>query len=116
MKPLLNTPADNTPNTQLTIDGLPRGALGKRAVEYSIDEHSGNAYTAWLAMGSTQTPSAEQIAQLHAAAKMRPVPRDITRTRRGQAQLRLVLPRQSVKLIEIPLTLIDTDGPTFFET
>jgi formate dehydrogenase major subunit len=23
MKPLLNTPADNTPNTQLTIDGLP---------------------------------------------------------------------------------------------
>jgi hypothetical protein len=55
-------------------------------------------------MGSTQTPSAEQIAQLHAAAKMRPVPQDITWSKRGAARLRLVLPRQSVKLIEIPLT------------
>ena len=62
-------------------------------------------YTAWLAMGSTQTPSAEQIAQLHAAAQMRPVPRDIMRSSRGHARLRLVLPRQSVKLIEIPLAL-----------
>jgi hypothetical protein len=35
---------------------------------------------------------------------MRPVPRDITRSNRGQARLQLVLPRQSVKLIEIPLT------------
>ena len=97
---------DDRREVQLTIDGLPRAALGKRAVEYSIDELSGNAYTAWLAMGSTQTPSAEQIAQLHAAAKMRPVPRDITRSTRGHARLRLVLPRQSVKLIEIPLTRV----------
>lgn len=95
---------DDHREVQLTIDGLRRAALGKRAVEYSIDEHSGNAYTAWLAMGSTQTPSAEQIAQLHAAAKMRPVPRDITRTNGAHARLRLVLPRQSVKLIELPLT------------
>jgi beta-xylosidase len=96
---------DDRREVQLTIDGLPR-AVGKHAVEYSIDEHSGNAYTAWLAMGSTQTPTAEQIAQLHAAAKMRPVPRDITRSARGPARLRLVLPRQSVKLIEIPLTAV----------
>jgi xylan 1,4-beta-xylosidase len=89
---------------ELTIEGLSRAALGKRAVEYSIDERSGNAYTAWLAMGSTQSPSAEQISQLHAAAKMRPVPRDITRSTQGPARLRLDLPRQSVKLIEIPLT------------
>jgi hypothetical protein len=34
---------------------------------------------------------------------MRPVPREITRSSQGQAQLKLVLPRQSVKLIEIPL-------------
>jgi xylan 1,4-beta-xylosidase len=96
---------DDRQEVQLTIDGLPRAALGRRAVEYSIDELSGNAYTAWLAMGSTQTPSAEQIAKLHAAAKMRPVTRDITRSNQGHARLRLVLPRQSVKLIEIPLTL-----------
>jgi len=97
---------DDRREVQLRIDGLPRAALGKRAVEYSIDEVAGNAYTAWLAMGSTQTPSAEQIAQLHAAAKMRPMPRDITRTDGGHSRLRLVLPRQSVKLIEIPLTPI----------
>jgi hypothetical protein len=57
-------------------------------------------------MGSTQTPSPAQIAQLHAAAKMRPVPRDITRTNGGHARLRVDLPRQSVKLIEIPLTSV----------
>jgi xylan 1,4-beta-xylosidase len=87
---------------QLTVMGLGKPARG-RAAEYSIDENSGNAYTAWLAMKSPQPPSAEQIAKLHAAAKMRPVPRDITRTSAGQAKLRVVLPRQSVKLIEIDL-------------
>jgi xylan 1,4-beta-xylosidase len=88
---------------QLKIDGLPRRARGARAVEYSIDERSGNAFTAWLAMGSPQPPSAEQIAKLHEAAKMRAMPHPFTRSSPGKAQLRVVMPRQSVKLIEIAL-------------
>ncbi|HEU4778633.1 MAG TPA: hypothetical protein VFS58_01995 [Steroidobacteraceae bacterium] len=88
-------------DVQLTLAGLPKTARQAQAVEYSIDENSGNAYTAWLAMGSPQSPTADQIAKLHAAAKMHAVPRDITRASAGKAQLRVVLPRQSVKLIEI---------------
>ena len=65
-------------------------------------KHSGNAYTAWLAMGSPQSPTAGQIAQLHAASKMRAVARDLTRAN-GNAEVTVVLPRQSVKLIEIEL-------------
>jgi xylan 1,4-beta-xylosidase len=88
---------------QLTIRGVARDGDSPRVHEYSIDEHSGNAYTAWLAMGSPQPPSAAQIAKLHAAAKMQAVPREITRTVNGELALDVSLPRQSVKLIELTL-------------
>jgi xylan 1,4-beta-xylosidase len=94
---------DDRREVQLAFTGLPGGARHARATEYSIDETSGNAYSAWLAMGSPQSPTAEQIARLHTAAKMRGVARDLVRTRAGPAQLQLVLPRQTVKLIEIEL-------------
>ncbi|MEO8019606.1 MAG: beta-xylosidase [Pseudomonadota bacterium] len=97
---------DNRREVQLTLAGLPRGGRGLRAVEYSIDEHSGNAYTAWLAMGSPQPPTAEQIAKLHAAAKMQAVARKVMRTSAGNVQLKLSLPRQSVKLIEVVLATV----------
>jgi xylan 1,4-beta-xylosidase len=88
---------------RVTLVGLPRGSHRGRAVEYSIDEVSGNAYTAWLAMGSPQSPAADQVAKLRAAAGMRAVARDLTSTLTGDLQLDLSLPRQSVKLIEIEL-------------
>jgi xylan 1,4-beta-xylosidase len=87
---------------QLAITGLGGRKAGK-AVEYSIDQNAGNAYTAWLAMGSPQPPSKPQIAKLHAAAEMHPQARDIVRTATGEARISVVLPRQSVKLIEISL-------------
>ena len=90
-------------DVQVTLTGLPGGSHGAHTDEYTIDEVSGNAYTAWLAMGSPQSPTAGQIAKLHAAAKMRAVPRGLTRTSAGNVQLSLSLPRQSVKLIEIML-------------
>jgi xylan 1,4-beta-xylosidase len=94
---------DDRRNVQLMLTGLPDTARRARALEYSIDAYSGNAYTAWLAMGSPQAPTADQISKLHAAAKMRAVARELTRTSAGEAQLRLIMPRQSVKLIEIDL-------------
>jgi xylan 1,4-beta-xylosidase len=90
-------------DVQLAIAGLAGKRKAVRAVEYAIDDQSGNAYTAWLAMGSPQPPSAQQIAKLHAAAKMRAEPRVFTKTSAGDWRLDLVLPRQSVKLIEIVL-------------
>jgi xylan 1,4-beta-xylosidase len=88
---------------RLTIEGLARDQKVGRTVEYSIDEHSGNAYTAWLAMGSPQSPSAEQVAKLHDAEKMRPVSRRVRKTSGAGVQMDVVMPRQSVKLIEIAL-------------
>jgi xylan 1,4-beta-xylosidase len=94
---------DDHRDVQLLLTGLPRLARHAKALEYTIDETSGNAYSAWLAMGSPQSPSKAQIARLHAAAKMRPVSRELERTSAGVAGLQLKLPRQSVKLIEIDL-------------
>jgi xylan 1,4-beta-xylosidase len=92
-------------DVQLTLVGLPRNSRRARAVEYAIDEYSGNAYSAWLTMGSPQSPTMAQIAKLHAAAKMRAFARDIARGSADKALLRVVLPRQSVKLIEIDLSV-----------
>jgi xylan 1,4-beta-xylosidase len=94
---------DDRRDIQLTLAGLPGAGKGARAVEYAIDEVSGNAYTAWLAMRSPQTPTAGQIAKLHAAAKVSEVPHSLTANAGGNAQLKVTLPRQSVKLIEIAL-------------
>jgi xylan 1,4-beta-xylosidase len=94
---------DDRRTVRLTIDGLARDRKLRQAVEYSIDEHSGNAYTAWLAMGSPQSPSAGQVAKLHAAEKMRPVTRRVQWSAGGGVGLDVVMPRQSVKLIEIAL-------------
>ena len=88
---------------RITIKGLPRGDRAARSVEYSIDEHSGNAYTAWLAMGSPQAPTPEQVAQLHAASRMKSVARESLKTSGGEMRLGVILPRQSIKLIEIAL-------------
>jgi xylan 1,4-beta-xylosidase len=89
---------------RLKLAGVRGAGRGARAVEYSIDERSGNAYTAWLAMGSPQSPTADQIAKLHAASRMRASSRMLTWKSADEAELRLVMPRQSVKLIEIDLT------------
>lgn len=95
--------SDDRREVQVTFTGLPSGSAGMRAVEYAIDDVSGNAYTAWRDMGSPQAPTAEQIAKLHAAAAMQPVQRSLATTSEGDAQLKVSLPRQSVKLIAIAL-------------
>lgn len=89
-------------NIELTLTGLPALPPGTRATEYAIDETSGNAYTAWVAMGEPQSPTAEQIAALHKASEMMRTTRELS-ARNGKAELRVALPRQSVKLLEIPL-------------
>jgi xylan 1,4-beta-xylosidase len=93
---------DEVSEAQLAVAGL-GGRKVSKAVEYSIDKNSGNAYTAWLAMGSPQPPSKPQIVKLHAAAEMHPQARKVVRAAAGEARLSVALPRHSVKLIEIAL-------------
>jgi Glycosyl hydrolases family 39. len=89
-------------HVQVTLKGLPANA-DLRAVEYAVDEVSGNAYTAWLAMGSPQQPTAAQIAKLHEAATMQPVSHTLEKAADGTAKLNVSLSRQAVKLFEIAL-------------
>ncbi|HEX4273638.1 MAG TPA: hypothetical protein VHZ32_19765, partial [Rhizomicrobium sp.] len=48
----------------VTVTGLPKGASRVRLTHYRIDDNHSNAYTVWKAMGSPQSPSAAQIAEL----------------------------------------------------
>lgn len=80
----------------LELAGLSAAVRSVR--EYSIDDVSGNAHTAWRKMGSPPAPSPEQIRALTAAAELVATPRQLE----GKT-LPLLLPPQSVKLIEVTL-------------
>jgi len=49
------------------VKGLPVGVTRALVERYRIDETHSNAYTVWKAMGSPQTPTAEQVAALKKA-------------------------------------------------
>ena len=60
-----------------------------------------NAYSAWLAMGSPQSPTLDQVAALHTASQLAPA-KDIASTASvsdGTASVSLLLPRQGVVLL-----------------
>ena len=86
---------------KLLVNGLPAAATGAYRTERTIDGTSGNAYTAWLAQGSPQAPTAEQVAALHAAAEMPVVKHPLVAGPGGDVSLAVTMPRQSVKLIEL---------------
>jgi xylan 1,4-beta-xylosidase len=93
---------DDRRDVELRIRGLPEAAATEW-LERTIDETSGNAYTAWLAMGSPQPPNPEQVARLHAAAEMKVERHDLEVGPDGTLRLAVTLPRQSVKLIDVVL-------------
>jgi xylan 1,4-beta-xylosidase len=51
---------------EVRVKGLPMGVTRALVERYRMDETHSNAYTAWKAMGSPQTPTAEQVAALKA--------------------------------------------------
>jgi xylan 1,4-beta-xylosidase len=84
----------------VTVTGLPDAAAGASLRHYRIDRDHSNAYTAWLAMGSPQQPTAEQYAKLEQAGRLaelgEPTP---LRVENGCALIRATLPRQAVSLL-----------------
>ncbi len=92
-------PAPPTP-VSLTIDGA---ADGRPAVtEYRVDQQHGNAYEAWKAMGSPQTPDAKQYAALEKGGQLTTMgPPTRQRVEHGQLRLTLSLPRQGVSLLTV---------------
>lgn len=96
----------------LTLAG-PAGERGRiREVrEYAIDDVAGNAHSAWVAMGSPGQPTPEQIQALHQAAEMHPVVRKLDAQTGGLGSLIILLPPQSVKLLEIELAAPGASAP-----
>jgi xylan 1,4-beta-xylosidase len=54
-------------DVEVRVNGLPSSVKRALVQRYRIDETHSNAYTAWKAMGSPQSPTAEQVAALKAA-------------------------------------------------
>ena len=86
----------------ISIDRLPTAfADGAVMTRYLIDRSHGNAYAAWLGMGSPIAPSNEQRAALIRASELQPVGQgsEPVAVRGGQARLNIRLARQAVTLI-----------------
>jgi xylan 1,4-beta-xylosidase len=86
----------------ISVDRLPATfAGGATMTRYLIDRDHGNAYAAWLDMGSPIAPSNEQRAALIRASELSPVGggSEPVAVRDGRARLGLTLARQAVTLI-----------------
>ncbi len=55
---------------QVTVAGIPAGVKKVLLEHYRIDDTHSNSYTVWKAMGSPQSPTPEQYAQLKAAGQL----------------------------------------------
>jgi xylan 1,4-beta-xylosidase len=87
---------------RVEVKGLPVGVGRALLQEYRIDETHSNAYTVWKGMGSPQSPTVEQIAELKAAGGLELLrsPEWVTAVK-GSAVVTTVLPRESVELMRL---------------
>lgn len=96
-----DVPAANA-QVQVTISGIPAGVKKVLLEHYRIDETHSNSYTVWKAMGSPQSPTAEQYAQLKAAGQLQlltsPQWLDVNG---GKVTVASKLPRQAVSLMHM---------------
>jgi xylan 1,4-beta-xylosidase len=74
-----------------------------RVTQYRIDNEHSNSYEAWKKMGSPQKPTTAQIADLEKAGQLQTqmATQKLHNQNKGNATLRLNLPRQGVALLKI---------------
>jgi xylan 1,4-beta-xylosidase len=86
----------------VSIKSIPPSVHRLLLQEYRIDDHHSNAYTVWKEMGSPQTPTPEQYAQLQAAGQLQLLtsPRWIT-PENGEIKLDVQLPRMGLSLFRV---------------
>jgi xylan 1,4-beta-xylosidase len=87
---------------EIAIEGIPSGVTRVLLEQYRIDATHSNAYTVWKQMGSPDSPTAEQFAQLKAAGQLQtftsPEWVDVSN---GHILLSNNLPRQAVALLRL---------------
>lgn len=86
----------------LGIDDLPREARRVLTQQYRVDRTHSDAYSAWLAMGSPQSPTDRQYAELERSGQLQtagsPQWLDV---HDGRVGLHLELPREAVALVQL---------------
>ena len=84
------------------IDGLPAGVHRALLQNFRIDATHSNAYAVWMAMGSPQQPSDEQIVQLKQSAGLQllasPAWVDVEG---GSLTIKTETPRESISLLKL---------------
>ncbi len=96
-----DVPAPNA-EVEVTITGIPLGVKKVLLEHYRIDDTHSNTYTVWKAMGSPQSPTPEQYAQLKAAGQLElltsPTWLDVSN---GKVTIGTSLPRQATSLMHL---------------
>jgi xylan 1,4-beta-xylosidase len=84
---------------EMAIKGLTESSA-ERLQHFRIDETHSNAFTAWLAMGSPQNPTAEQYRTLESAGHLATIEAPQTERRGDALAVKMALPRKGVSLLE----------------
>jgi len=103
---LWNYHDDDLPASPATVTvnltGLPLGVSRVLLHHYRIDSNHSNAYSVWNAMGSPQSPTLEQYAQLKAAGQLQLLDSpQWLEVSSGKASLAISLPRQATSLLHL---------------
>jgi len=86
----------------LTIDGLPKDAQHALLQHFRVDSDHSNPFAVWKAMGSPQTPSADQYKQLEAAGQLQQLtsPKWVD-VQHGKTAITFELPREALSMLKL---------------
>ena len=94
-------------DVELSLTNLPFAHDAATLTRYAIDAEHSNSFEAWKKLGSPQTPTAEQFAQLEKAGQLAQLGTPETvRVKDGAVKLNLKLARQAVVLL-----VLETGAP-----
>ncbi len=90
---------------EMTIRGLPAQARRILSMQFRIDRGHSDAYTAWKAMGSPQTPTPEQIRLLKKAGQLQLLTSpEWVRAKNGTVKFTFTLPQPGLSLFRLHWT------------
>ena len=95
---------DDLPAPAAAVEIVVSGAAaGRPAVtHYRVDQDQSNSYEAWKKMGSPQSPTPAQYAELEKAGKLKMLgSAERVQVERGELKLTFQLPRQGVSLLKV---------------
>jgi xylan 1,4-beta-xylosidase len=95
---------DDLPAPAAPVEIVVSGAAAGRpsVTHYRVDQNLSNSYEAWKKMGSPQSPTAAQYAELEKAGKLKTLGSpERMRVERGELKLTFQLPRQGVSLLKV---------------